>query len=239
MGRGADPEDAELFAAKWHATLRLATAELSWLMTRGYAEPSALALVGNRHELRLRQREAVRRAAAADDARATRLARRVTADLDGAAIGIDGFNCLITLEAALAGAPVFRGRDGALRDIASVHGRWRAVSTTQTALRALAAALARKRAGDVLWLLDRPVSRSAELAQTITELGAELGQRWRCELVFDPDGALAATRDVVATSDAGILDRCGPWIDLVSDAVAHDVPTAWCVDLDGGGRAPG
>ena len=22
MGRGADPEDAELFAAKWHATLR-------------------------------------------------------------------------------------------------------------------------------------------------------------------------------------------------------------------------
>lgn len=231
MGRGADPEDAELFAPRWVDTLRLATAELSWLASRGYAEPSAVALVGNRHELRQRQREAMRRAAARDDAVKARHARRVTGGLAGASLQIDGFNCLITLEAALAGAPVFRGRDGTLRDIASVHGNWRRVATTDAALRALAAALVRCNSGEVRWLLDRPVSRSAELADAITALGEQLGQSWRCELVFDPDGALAVSHDVIATSDAGILDRCGAWIDLVSLALAHDVPDAWCLDL--------
>jgi hypothetical protein len=101
VGRGADPEDADLFAARWLPTLRTATAELSWLASRGYAEPSALALVGNRHELRLRQREAVRRAAAPDDVLATRIARRRAPAVAGAPLAIDGFNCLITLEAAL------------------------------------------------------------------------------------------------------------------------------------------
>lgn len=231
MGRGADPEDAELFAPRWLDTLRTATAELSWLVTRGYADPSALALVGNRHELRLRQREAVRRAAAPDHAVVARHQRRKRGGLDGAPLCIDGFNCLITLEAAFAGAPVFRGRDGTLRDIASVHGKWRHVATTDQALRALGAALARLGSGEVRWLLDRPVSRSGELAETIAALGETLRQRWQCELVFDPDGALAVSTDVIATSDAGILDRCGAWIDLVSDALAYDVPEAWCLDL--------
>src|SRR5262249_43058029 len=77
MPRGADPEDAELFAPRWIPVLRTATAELSWLLSRGYAETSALALVGNRHALRRRQRDAVRRCACADAAREARLARRV------------------------------------------------------------------------------------------------------------------------------------------------------------------
>lgn len=232
MGRGADPEDAELFAPRWLGALRTATAELSWLLSRGYAEASASELVGNRHALRRRQREAVRRAAAADDALASRLRRRRDPDtVLGSTIAIDGFNCLITLEAAIAGAPVFRGRDGAIRDIASVHGSWRRVDTTDRALSCLADALGRLELGPALWYLDRPVSRSGELAQSIERLGAARGLDWRTELAFDPDGALAAGPALVATADAGVLDRCGPWLDLVSHALASDVPDVWCIAL--------
>lgn len=233
MGRrGADPEDAALFAEDQLAALRTATAELSWLLSRGYAEASAIELVGNRHALRRRQRDAVRRAAAADDALADRAARRrEPLAIAGEPIAIDGFNCIITLEAALAGAPIFRGRDGAVRDIASVHGNWRAVDTTDRALECLADALVRLGVGPTRWYLDRPVSRSAELARTIDRLGAARSLPWETEVVFDPDGALAIGTALVATADAGVLDRCGPWFDLVSHVLPFDVPDAWCVQL--------
>src|SRR5690606_19247968 len=88
--------------------------------------------------LRERQRRAIMRAACTDEARARRRARRLAlSDLRERALGIDGLNCLITLEGMLSGAPVFRGRDGATRDLASVHGTYRKVEETLFALKAL------------------------------------------------------------------------------------------------------
>src|SRR5438105_3109058 len=64
--RGAHPDDARLFAeAAWPA-LRAAVADLSWLLGKAYAQPSALKLVGDRYRLDVRQRAAVARAACAD-----------------------------------------------------------------------------------------------------------------------------------------------------------------------------
>ena len=64
--RGPHPEDAELFApASWPA-LRAATTDLSWLLSRGYAEPSSLKLVGDCFQLTERQRTAVMRSACSD-----------------------------------------------------------------------------------------------------------------------------------------------------------------------------
>jgi hypothetical protein len=226
--RGPDPEDAELFAARWIPVLRTATDELSWLLSRGYAEASALALVGNRHALRRRQRDAVRRCACADAAREGRLARRVDA-LHGRALAIDGFNCLITLEAALAGAPIFRGRDRVLRDVASVHGSWREVATTERALGLLADAIAGLHAGSVRWLLDRPVSQSGRLADTIAALGRNRGIAWETELLLDPDKHLRETSEVVASADAGVLDACGMSIDLLGLALGER--EAWIIEL--------
>lgn len=232
MPRGADPEDAELFAPGWVPVLRTAVGELSWLLARGYAEASSIELVGNRHKLRRRQRDAVRRSACSDEARALRLARRVGPDaLGGRAIAIDAFNCLITLEAGLAGAPVFRGKDGMLRDVASVHGNWREVATTERALALLADALASLDVGSVTWLLDRPVSQSGRLARVIEALGEARALAWRTELLFDPDQHLRETTDVVATSDAGILDVCAASIDLIGPVLAG--PGVWAIDLGG------
>jgi hypothetical protein len=235
VGRGADPEDAELFADEHVTALRTAVDELSWLLERGYADTSALELVGNRHRLRKRQRDAVRRCSAATAAVLDRARRRVDADaLGGRTLAIDGFNALITLEAGLAGAPLFRGRDRVLRDIASVHGSWRQVASTEAALAGIAA-LARDRGlSGATWYLDRPVSNSGRLAALI-----EREPGWTVVLAFDPDAALRSTSEVVATADATVLDGCGTWFDLVGEVIAAVAPRAWIVDLSrAGATAP-
>lgn len=232
MARGADPEDAELFAAERVPTLRMAVAELSWLLERGYAEVSALELVGNRHRLRKRQRDAVRRSSCSDAAQYDRVKRRVApADLRGRTLAIDGFNVLITLEAALAGAPIFRGRDGVLRDIASVHGNWRRVDGTAAALDGIAAFARERGLAGATWLLDRPVANSGRLAALIESHPAAEGLGWRVELPFDPDASLRATTELVATADGTVLDDCGAWADLVGEVIVGLAPGAWIVDL--------
>lgn len=230
--RGADPKDAELFAAAWVPTLRTAVHELSWLLERGYAEPSALALVGDRHRLRKRQRDAVRRSACSDAAARQRHERRIDpTELRGRTLAIDGFNVLITLEAAIAGAPLFRGRDGVLRDIASVHGSWRQVESTAAALAGIAAFAREHEIAGATWYLDRPVANSGRLAATIERSADTADLGWTARLVFDPDAALRASEAVVASADAIVLDGCGAWIDLVERVVARIAPEAWILDL--------
>src|SRR5205823_7732523 len=129
--RGAHPEDRELFAPKWHVALRGAVADFSWLLSRDYATPSALKVVGDRYGLSARQRTAVMRSACSDSARASRLERETQlANVAGRPLWIDGYNVLTSVEAALAGGVIIVGRDGCWRDMASMHGTWRRVEET-------------------------------------------------------------------------------------------------------------
>ncbi|MCB9553477.1 MAG: DUF434 domain-containing protein [Myxococcales bacterium] len=230
--RGPHPRDSELFSTAWLAPLRAAVADLAWLLGRGYATASALKLVGDRHALRERQRTAVLRATCSDAERADRLARRrPLGGLAGAVVAIDGFNVLTTVEAALAGGVVLRGRDGCHRDMASMHGSYRRVAETAPAARAVAAVLHDAGVAGAIWYLDRPVSNSGRLAAGLAELAAEAGLSWQVELVADPDPVLAAAPTLVATADSGILDRCGGWVDLARHAVERVAPAAWVLDL--------
>lgn len=257
--RGRHPGDDELFAPDVRPALRTAVAELSWLLTRGYADTSAIKLVGDRHGLSARQRQAVARAACSDQARDARRARHVSlADLAGQHLAIDGFNCLIILESALSHGLVFRGRDGALRDLASVHGSYRQVSETAFAVAALgrhlhptSGAAGRSESpgpSAVTWYLDRPVANSGRLRALLLELAERRSWPWTIELVQNPDAELTRRHrsDIVATSDAWILDHCERWIDLPASLLtaetsppAHEDPgpvhaarpDLWLLDL--------
>lgn len=232
--RGAHPHDGELFGAAQVPVLRRATGELSWLLTRGYATPAALRLVGDRHGLDARQRLAVKRCACSDAARAARRARFVEpAALSGARVWIDGFNVLTTVEAALGGAPLLLARDGALRDMASMHGSYRRVEETRPALDAIADVLAQRRVAHARWLLDAPVSNSGRLRGIIAEVGRARAQDWSVEVVDDPDPLLidAGADAIVASADSRVLDeaaRCWP----LAREVVEQLPGArWLVDL--------
>jgi hypothetical protein len=232
--RGAHPEDPSLFGPDWHAALRQAVHDLSWLLSRGYASVSALKVVGDRFNLSARQRTAVMRCAAPDAAVADRLSRMAPlTEADNHHLLIDGYNVLTTVEAALAGGVVIVGRDGCWRDMASMHGTWRRVEETPAALGLIGQALHGNSANprDVLWYLDSPVSNSGRLKGVIEDVARQHGWPWRVELVIDPDKPLAAARDdLIATADSVILDRCGRWLPLARDVVSR-LPDVWRVDL--------
>ncbi|MEQ8764015.1 MAG: DUF434 domain-containing protein [Planctomycetota bacterium] len=229
--RGPAPEDARAFRAEKLPELRAAVSDLSWLLGRDYPDTASLELVGNRYRLTKRQRQAVSSVAAAEETVRARSSRRCTIQASSfSRLTIDGHNILTTLEAALSGGVVLPTRDGTHRDLASVHGTYRQVSETVPALELLgqhtkAAGLER-----CDWLLDRPVSNSGRLKETILRVASENGWTWTVELVQDPDPILAASQKLIATADRVILDRCGPWVDLIGE-VLPDIPEAWIVDL--------
>ncbi len=213
--RGPDSRDVLAFGPPSRPDLRSAVADLSWLLSRGYAVVSALKLAGDRWRLTERQRQAVRRAACSDQARERRRASQVAAtELSGRRLLIDGFNVLTTIEAALGGAVVLVCRDQACRDIAGVHGSYRRVAETQPALAKLAAVLVELGVRQTGWLFDRPVSNSGRIRSLVLQTAAAQSQDWSVQLADNPDPILEQSREIVATSDSVILDRCAHWFNL-------------------------
>jgi hypothetical protein len=230
--RGRHPEDDQLFAPDQWPALRAAVADLSWLLARDYAAASALKVVGDRYQLAQRQRIAVARCSCSDQARASRLSRRVdAAKIRGHNLAIDGFNVLTTIEAALAGGVLLLARDGCLRDMASVHGTYRKVEETAPAVELIATSLAQWQPARCLWYLDAPVSNSGRLATILRAAGARAGLAWEVELVDSPDRVLASAGAIVATADSVILDRCGPWVNFTSHVLAEETVRAAAIDL--------
>ncbi|MDX1384005.1 MAG: DUF434 domain-containing protein, partial [Thermoanaerobaculia bacterium] len=136
--RGAHPRDAECFAPGALPAVRAAVGDLSWLLGRGYPPRAAAKLVGDRYGLRDRQRKAVQRSAAAPADCEARGQRRVdAAGLRRQPLLVDGYNVLLTVEAALSGGVLLRCRDSVLRDLTAMSRHYRRVRTTVQALEVL------------------------------------------------------------------------------------------------------
>jgi hypothetical protein len=232
--RGRHPDDVGLFTPETLPLLRSAVSDLSWLLTRGYATTSALKIVGDRYALKERQRIAVARCACSDEARERR--QRSQAELvevAGRCLFIDGYNVLTSIEAALAGGVILHARDGAYRDMASVHGTWRKVQETIPAAELIGGLLAELGVARAIWHLDRPVSNSGRLKTILEQIAETHGWPWEIRLVPDPDKILRETDQLVATADSGILDKCGRWMNLARAAIDQRVPVANLVELSG------
>ncbi len=162
--RGPHPADEKLFATGAISNLQSAIADYSLLRTKGYAEKSTLKLVGDRFSLTERQRLAIMRSACSDQQLTSRTRRCVAMEnLAGQPIIIDGYNVLITIEAAMSGGVIFKGRDGCYRDLASIHGTYRKVTETIPAVQLIGRFLKEIAVAEALWLLDSPVSNSGRL----------------------------------------------------------------------------
>ena len=238
--RGPHPKDLACFADDGVPALRQAVADLSWLLTRGYSSKAALKLVGDRYALRDRQRRALQRCAAGDEECARRERGRLEPEeLAGRDVVVDGYNVLLTLEAALSGGVLLLARDGALRDLAAMSAHYRRVHTTRPAIDLLADFFERHRSASVRWLLDRPVSNSGRLRGLIEEQVAGRRPKWSVELSDHTDRRLRESPAVVATADSAVLDRSKAWINLARHVVEERIPAAWIVDLSGNPGASG
>ena len=230
--RGQHPRDAKLFASAAIADLQSALQDFSLLLTKGYAQKSALKLVGDRFSLIERQRLAIMRSACSDQQLGIRNQRRVAIkNLAGQPITIDGYNILITIEAAMSGGVIFKGRDGCFRDLASVHGTYRKVTETIPAVQLIGQFLKEIGVAKALWLLDSPVSNSGRLKTLIGELARKNNWNWQIELLLSPDAKLIRTTTVVASSDSVVLDGCKKWVNLARAIIEAKLHKTYLVDL--------
>jgi hypothetical protein len=240
--RGKAPGDKALFAPEVHDVLHRAAFELSWLLSRDYKEDASLKLVGDRYQLKTRQRSAVSRCACREQQRASRRKKRVApADWHDRTLYLDGFNVLIILESALSGAMILRGRDGCHRDLAGIHGSYRRVEETDEALRLLGELFVHHGVERAVWLFDRPVSNSGRIKAHVQQAAKEHGFSWTAELEQNPDRALVEIAQLgsddtepplVATSDGWIIDGCAAWADVIEATIDFAGLNPWIVDLD-------
>jgi len=230
--RGPHPQDAKLFAPAAIGDLATALADFSLLLTKGYAEKNALKLVCDRFSLTERQRLAVMRSACSDQQLASRTQRCVAINnLAGRPIAIDGYNLLITIEAAMSGGVVFKARDGCFRDLASIHGTYRKVTETIPAVELIGRFLNEIGVADAKWLLDSPVSNSGRLKTLIGKLAGNNQWNWDIQLLPSPDAELVKTDLTVVTSDSAVLDRCRSWTNLARAIIEKKLPQTHLVDL--------
>ena len=213
--RGKQSNDDKYFSPKWHPIFTEAINDLCFLLTRGYAENSALQIVGNRYKLNKRQRNAILRISVGEEEIAIRNKSKVSKTaLKNEVVEIDGFNLLILLESAMSGAYIFKGRDGLYRDISSVHGSYKRVVKTENAILLVGEVLKKLQVKAVKWYFDQPVSNSGRLKSRLLELSEEHGFNWEVELVFDPDKVLVKSKNIIVSSDGWILDNSEKWFNL-------------------------
>lgn len=230
--RGPSSEDAKLFAEPRWPVLQRAVRDLSWLLSCGYNSDSALKLVGDHYQLTERQRTAVRRSACSDEQLRHRLAAlSARDDCCNASLEIDGFNIITTIESALSGAALLLGRDGCIRDLASLHGTYRKVAETLPAIGLAGEAISSLKPRTVRWLLDRPVSNSGRLRALLLEKSSEQGWNWEVVLSDRTDAALSSSPGTIITADSQILDRCQRWYNLTAQVIGERITEAKLVPL--------
>jgi hypothetical protein len=230
--RGAHPDDGLLFADSQLPTLRQALHDYCWLLSRGYAAPSSLKLVGDRFQLAERQRRVLMRSGCTEMQRKQRQSSRCSeSSVAGCDLYLDGFNVLITVESALSGGFVFAGQDGCYRDLASVHGTYRRVEETQEAIRLIGETLSSLQIGKTTWLLDRPVSNSGRLRQMLIEFAQQQNLNWQVELCQNPDTELINNSGTVVSTDSLILDGAEHWLHLNKQVIDAHIPNARLIEL--------
>jgi hypothetical protein len=230
--RGAHPEDRKLFSGDQLPKLRAATDELSWLLTRNYTMKGALKLVGDKFALAERQRLAVSRAACSDQSKTHRMATGVGIDdVKGKALVIDGFNLLITIEAALSGGLIILCRDGCIRDLSSVHGSYRSVNETDSAILLVGQALETLGARSAAWVLDKPVSNSGRLAHKVRTFAARYLWDWSVDVAFSPDADIKTSNRIVISSDGPLLNLVQRWTNFSRYVIENRLAASWLIDL--------
>ncbi len=230
--RGPAPNDHRLFAPAGIDSLSSAVADYSLLLTKGYAEKSSLKLVGDRFQLTDRQRLAVMRSACSDQQLASRSQRQLKIkSVKNNSLAVDGYNLLITVEAAISGGFIFIGRDGCRRDLASIHGTYRKVTETIPALELIIDFINSLRPAEVVWLLDKPVSNSGRLKKIIDDSLLCNFENFSVRLSVNPDAELISTSAIVTSSDSVVLDKCSHWTNLAAEIIDSKIPEAKLIDF--------
>lgn len=234
--RGYDPTDCRFFGSSYEEKMCSAAFDCRWLLNRGYGMDQTITFVGNHYMLAKRQRMALYRSVMSDEERQLHAEKEVT-QLRGP-VYVDGFNMIISLEVALSGGLMLLGDDGALRDLAGLHGTYRIIDQTRRAVELLKEEILQNpEVSEIVFYLDRPVSNSGRLkllveevfreeAGTAAESGAADEPAVRVELADSPDALLRGKGNVLS-ADSIVQSESACWYGAVRKIVERRLPEAW------------
>jgi hypothetical protein len=245
--RGYVPTDAKDFDEESVIRLRRAQRDILYLLDQGYGIESSAGFVGNHFQLSSRQRLALLRATCSSAARESRSGRMLGAGTCGQGavsessgefrcgetVHIDGFNSIITLEAAMSEeTTLLRCMDGAIRDLCGLHGTYRIIESTAPAVTWIVRRLKQAGASRLIFYLDAPVSNSGKLAALIRKILEQEDLPPELRLLPNSDTALFGKAQVVS-GDALVLDRCLSWLNLTGAIITEQLPRRRFVELCG------
>jgi hypothetical protein len=195
--------------------LQKAAEDLRYLLDRRYPRKAALELVGNRYGLNYDQRHLLHRAIFSDTDSESRRKKKISVErIRRKDLVIDGYNVLITIEAALSDRPVVLGDDGFVRDISGLSGNFRKTKQTPEALELIFKLLKKAKPRRTLFLFDSPISMSGELAREVKERLREENLPGDAMAVKVPERIMIGFPGTIATSDTAIIDRSKRVVDL-------------------------
>jgi hypothetical protein len=150
-------------------------------------------------------------------------------------LAIDGYNVVITLEAALSGRPLIFGDDGFLRDISGLSGNFRRTRRTEESLQLIYDLLKEKKPRRTMFLFDAPISKSGKLAEEVRRHLQEMGIPGDAEAVKVPEDILIGFPGIVATSDTAIIDQSARIVDLAGSLIRKRIPSVPILRFEKGG----
>lgn len=230
--RGYDPEDDKWFSREAEAKLSKAMEDFQYLLDRGYKSKPAIDFTGNHYLLSARQRTAIQRSAATQLQYEKRKASMLPLEKakDGCII-IDGFNLVISLEAALSKSVLILGRDGVIRDLAGLRGTYNIIDKTEEALNLIGKAVNKLSIPSMKFYLDSPVSNSGRLKKKILEQQDKWGIPLAVNLVMNADKEISGLGRIV-TADSILLDKCISWFNLSRYIIDEYIKDAWIVPFN-------
>jgi len=228
--RGYVETDQRDFAPEQVILLQKAQKDIIYLVDHDYNIMNSVTFVGNHFQLSARQRTALTRATV--NAKKGRQRRQACIQLvEGRTLYIDGFNLIITLEAALSpDTTILRCMDGTVRDICGLRGTYKLIESTTAALHMIGNVLTGLKVKQVVFYLDAPVSNSGRLRAEILEVMAKCAVPADVKLVSNADARLW-DKECVVSSDSIILDRCCSWINLAEMIIAENLAERRIIDL--------
>ncbi|MFP4363367.1 MAG: DUF434 domain-containing protein [Spirochaetia bacterium] len=188
--------------------------DYQYLINRGYPEKAVRKVVGDRYRLTGDQRNALLRGVFSQEESMERRNKLIPFEqIQQNRIGIDWFNCLITVESYLKGKPVFISTDNLIRDSAANHGSYRKTKITEKALKTFYTAITSLEPIEAVFYIDSPVSFSGKMASDLRTMFRDRPEV-SIEVTKSADYPLKRFAGIVCTSDTIIINASTKVFDL-------------------------
>ncbi|MBU7024936.1 MAG: DUF434 domain-containing protein [Theionarchaea archaeon] len=184
-----------------------ASEDLRYLLNKGYRKSYALTFVCNHYQLQEEDRHFLARTTFSEaEARSIRQKKVHLEDIHGRNITIDGYNVLISTEAALTGDTIVCD-DSVVRDLKGVFGNYVLTELTHQALQEIFAVLTMYSPQTATFYFDQQASHSGDLCSLVRE-------HFPCKTVKHVDLVLARLNLIAATSDSILIRKLDHFIDI-------------------------